>query len=264
MEYQMCVHIFGAVSSPSVANFVVRAIGQQATSKEVTYTLTNNFYVDDCLKSVTSADEAKLLIDEMCTEFKSNGFHLTKFVGNNRQVVESIPVEDRVPDLRADVIALKSFPTTRTLGVIWNINSDTFDFKVNIQEKPATRRGILSVTSSFYDPLGMVGPVILEAKRILQKCCTPGTGWDDPLPEEQAVAWLAWIGTLDKLNNLQVSRCFRIHDQIPIRRDVFADASQLAYGAVVYLRCEYPDESVSVAFVIGKSRLAPIKPVTIP
>ena len=71
-------------------------------------------------------------------------------------------------------------PTERTLGVQWNMNSDMFTFKMTPKDKPFTRRGILSVTSSIYDPLGMVSPIILPAKRLLQDLCKQGLGWTLP------------------------------------------------------------------------------------
>ena len=49
-----------------------------------------------------------------------------------------------------------------------------------------------------------------------------------------------------------------------IELHTFTNASELALSAVSYLRIEHIDESVSVAFVIGKARVAPIKRMTIP
>ena len=60
-EYRMVVHLFGAVSSPSVTNF---ALKRTATDNEEQYgtlvaeTLQKNFYVDDCLRSVNSEGTA--------------------------------------------------------------------------------------------------------------------------------------------------------------------------------------------------------------
>ena len=65
-EYQMVVHLFGAVSSPSVATF---ALKQTTTDNEEQYgtlvaeTLRKNFYVDDCLRSVNSEGTAVELIE---------------------------------------------------------------------------------------------------------------------------------------------------------------------------------------------------------
>lgn len=147
MEYQMCVHIFGAKSSPSVANFVVRRIGSLANDKLVSETLRDNFYVDDCLKSVQSPAIAENLITNLRHEFAGNGFHLTKFVSNDRNVIASLPPAERAADIRnVDIFNVERFPTARALGVVWNIETDTFGFKVDIRDRPFTRRGLLAVT----------------------------------------------------------------------------------------------------------------------
>ena len=69
------------------------------------------------------------------------------------------------------MLQIDKFPSTRTLGVVWNVGTDTFGFEVPAKEHAVTRRGILSVIASLYDPLGMFSPVVLRAKKILQDAC---------------------------------------------------------------------------------------------
>ena len=63
-----------------------------------------------------------------------------------------------------------SLPKERVLGVLWNVENSTLGFKVNLKENPLTRRGVLSVLSSIYDPLGFGAP-FLKGNRIIQKVC---------------------------------------------------------------------------------------------
>ena len=65
-------------------------------------------------------------------------------------------------DLRQDVL-----PTQRALGVQWNLEDDQLTFSVSVPEKPPTRRGVLSLVNSLYDPLGLVAPVVLVGKLLL-------------------------------------------------------------------------------------------------
>ena len=53
----------------------------------------------------------------------------------------------------------------------WNVESNTFSFTISLAKKPTTRRGILSTVAYLYDPLGLVAPVTLNGKRILQVIC---------------------------------------------------------------------------------------------
>ena len=75
------------------------------------------------------------------------------------------------------------------LGVLWNIEEDVFKFKVNMKEKPKTRRDMLSTLSSVYDPLGFVAPFILQGKRILQHLSDENLQWDEMVPQSIQDNW---------------------------------------------------------------------------
>ena len=72
----------------------------------------------------------------------------------------------------------EELPTERALGVSWNVEKDALCFKGNLKEKPRNRRGMLSMLSSFYDPLGLASPFILKGRLILQELCQEGLHWD--------------------------------------------------------------------------------------
>ena len=205
-EYRMTVHLFGAVSSPSCANFAMRRNAEDHRhefSPDVVSTVLKNFYVDDCLKSLPSAAVAIKHVEELRRLMLRGGFNLTKWISNDREVLESIPVEARakgVKDLDLDNDVL---PAERALGVSWFVETDTFGFKVNFKEKPCTRRGILSVVSSVYDPLGMAAPFILPAKLLLQDLCRKSLGWDDEIPSDYLSRWRVWLNGLPKLSQIK-------------------------------------------------------------
>jgi len=79
--------------------------------------------------------------------------------------------------------------TERALGVQWHVTPDTFGFKIATKDKPLTIRGILSVISSIYNPLGFVALFHLSAKTLLQNICRKQLGWDDFIPEEDLLYW---------------------------------------------------------------------------
>ena len=64
---------------------------------------------------------------------------------------------------------LEKLPVERILGVQWDVKKDALLFKVREPHQPPTKRGILSAVNSLYDPMGFVCPVVLEAKKILQR-----------------------------------------------------------------------------------------------
>ena len=242
VEHRMKVQLFGSTSSPSCASFGLRKTAQDNAgdfSHEVINTVLRNFYVDDCLKSVKSTEVAVELRKDLCALLSRGGFRLTKWLFNRKEVLETIPTSARAPsvfdlDLNSNVL-----PTERTLGVQWNMNSDMFTFKMSPKDKPFTRRGILSVTSSVYDPLGMVSPIILPAKRLLQDLCKQGLGWDEEIGAQESQCWRLWLSDLPLLSSVALPRCLRPVDLGQIQDAElhhFADASQIAYGTVSYAR----------------------------
>ena len=257
-RFRMTRHIFGATSSPFVACYALRQAVKHAADDHVKSTILNDFYVDDLLTSCDSADEAASLGKSLITPLSKIGFELTKFVANSERTLAQLPPEKLSPSIQdLDIEAEEAID--RTLGLRWLISEDAYTFKVKLQDRPNTRRGVLSIASSIYDPLGFVAPATLLPKRLLQMF---EGGWDDSLPDALNNKWEAWKKELSGLENIRIPRCYLQHHNSPFDLHVFSDASELAYGAVVYLRTHSPDPET--AFILGKSRVAPKKSVSIP
>ena len=105
------------------------------------------------------------------------------------------------------------------------------------------------------------------AKRILQDLCRKGLGWDDIIPAPGAKEWTGWVKELETLGGSSTSRCLKPPNFGEIARAQlhhFADASEEGYGTVTYLLLHNHQGLAHNAFIIGKSRVTPLKPVTIP
>ena len=61
---------------------------------------------------------------------------MTKWVSNDRKVLESIPIHDRAKDVEELDLAEDALPTERALGVSLCVENDKFGFKVNAKERP--------------------------------------------------------------------------------------------------------------------------------
>jgi len=267
-DHQMLVHLFGATSSPSCASFSLRRVAtdnQSDFNAETIDTVNKNFYVDDCLKSVPSTEEAIKLASELRALLSRGGFNLTKWVSNDKEVLATIPKSERAAS--AFDLDLEGLPTQSTLGLQWDMQTDTFNFRTVKKVKAPTRRGILSTVSAMYDPLGFAAPVILPAKQLLQGLCSQNYGWDEAVSESELTKWDKWLSTLPKLQDVKVPRCFKppefgnLH-QVELHH--FSDASQTGYGAVSYIRLIDTNKNIHCSFVMGKSRVAPLKTVSIP
>ena len=267
-EFQMMVHLFGGISSPSCANYALKRTAEdnkEGFHTETTNTLERNFYVDDCLKSVETEEKAIHLAKDLRQLLQKGGFRLTKWMSNSRKVLESLPESERATTVKN--LDFGNLHIERALGVRWEVISDRFCYLLTIKDRPATRRGILSIVSSIYDPLGFVSPFILLVKILLQDLCRRNLGWDEQIPEDALQRWKNWLSTLPRLEETVIDRCFVPAEfgEIASRElHHFSDASQVAYGAVSYLRTVSKEGDIHCSFLIGKSRLAPLKATTIP
>ena len=166
--FRMTVHLFGATSSPSCASFCLKQsanLFEGSCSEATNNAIDKAFYVDDCLLSVDSVEEGAVMVEEMRRVLSSCGFHLTKWLSNKEEMLHSVPEEDR--SSTQDSLRLKGNIEERVLGVCWNVGLDQFQIKVNIPEKPCTKRGISPMSHSLFDPLGFVAPILIEVKILL-------------------------------------------------------------------------------------------------
>lgn len=267
--YCMQVHLFGATSSPSCSAYALKRTAEDNAhlfEPEVVKTVKRNFYVDDCLKSVDSEQRAIKLVRDLQSIMKKGGFRLTKWISNSRAVLSTISESERAQSV-VNLAPGDILPSNRALGVTWNIEDDTFSFKVKIADKPLTRRGMVSVVSSIFDPLGFVSPVTLRAKAIVQKLCKEKIGWDEEIPDKYRDEWKRWLDNLPHIEDVAIRRGFRSKDAAKLKQvqlHVFCDGSELGYGACAYLRLVDENDLVSCSLVLGKARLAPMKQLSIP
>ena len=161
------MHLFGGIWSASVACYALKRTAEDNVQRyrpEVIRAVLDNFYVDDLLQSVDTTDDAIAMTKELREILATRGFNLTKWLSNDRNVLQSIPSEHRAANVRHLDLQLDKLPGERALGVSWM--PDTDNFSVSVYEKPAvmTKRGLCSMYSSVYDPLGFVTPFVLIAR----------------------------------------------------------------------------------------------------
>ena len=268
MEWQMAVHPFGATSSPFCAAMALRKSSEVSNLNDdspVREFIERNFYVDDCLISLDSATEASRLANELTDVVNLAGFRLTRWSSNEPSALNGLHVEELSDAIRN--MTLGNDLIERTLGLEWDVSNDQFRFLVKLPDRPATRRGILSCVSSLYDPLGLVAPILLPAKTLLQSFCRQSLGWDDEISETDLKLWRDWLGSLSNLRELRIPRCTRPADSAvgsPPELHIFSDASEIGYGIACYARYQVGGESFRCSLLMGKCRVAPLKSVSIP
>ena len=266
---QMTSHLFGGVWSPSCANYALRRVvydhGVNYDS-EVCSTVLNNFYVDDCLKSVENESDAIEMIYQLRELVLKGGFNLTKWISNSRKVLSSIPESDLSKSAKSLCLDKENLPRERALGLLWDVEQDKFVFEMKIEPKPMSRRGLLSTLSSVYDPLGYAAPFVFKAKILFQELCRRKYDWDQDLPPDIAMQWCRWLNDIVRLKDFSIPRCIKLAEfsMSTAQLHHFADASEQGFGAVTHLRLTNPEGKVHCSLLMSKSKLAPLKPITIP
>ena len=175
---KMLVHIFGAKDSMTCCCYALQRTARDhchLMSALAYETILKSFYADDLLRSVATVEGGIGLIKELMEVLKRTGFRVTKFVSNSKEVLDSIPAEDI--SSKASIL-LDGDGLERVLGAKWDIPSDTFTFTYKFIDAPSSKRGILKVTCSLFDPLGILVAFILIAKLLLQELWHLSYDWD--------------------------------------------------------------------------------------
>ena len=263
-ELECGVHAFGWTSSPTAA---IYSVLQTALSNEsgahpdTVQVMVSQLYMDDCLNSEVSVDMAITRIQELIELAGTSGFQFTKFISNSREVLQSIDPSRLLPSLQQLDLNCDDCPTQKVLGVYWDPSSDKIVVRINIKEKPQTKRGILSMLHQVFDPLGITIPFIIAGRRILQAAFarTTSDDWDSPIPEDLRKQWNAWLTDLVKLEDLYIPRCYHLQGDRPLQYEVhtFSDASEVGLGCASYLRFWKADRW-GMTLIRGRGRLIPL------
>ncbi|KRY14755.1 hypothetical protein T12_1867 [Trichinella patagoniensis] len=218
-------------------------------------------YVDDIVFSVDEDEVARETVRQLVALMKKGGFQLTKWVSNLSAVLADVPSED---------ILGKNTSMSKILGIVWDSANDELTYSVLSDVDPwsrDTKRQLISVTAKVYDPLGHLSPYIIKAKVLFQKLWKKGLNWDDELPLDLQKEWQIWKMELSDISDIRIPRCLIPFHGSTIKKielHAFGDASETAYGAVVYIVVKKEEYSSISNVVMAKSRVAPLKKMTLP
>ncbi|XP_067628058.1 uncharacterized protein [Eurosta solidaginis] len=267
--YVMQVMTFGASCSPALANFIKNKNADRFISKhpEAVKAIHKNTFVDDWLQSVDSEQQMLELAEIVKRIHADGGFEMRHWLSNSRRVVRAL---DDEMETSAKNIVLSDEPREKVLGMWWLPSEDSLTFVVKPELiakaslATSSKRQVLSVVMSIFDPLGLLGFFNIRAKIILQNIWRSGVGWDDKLKDDEESDWQQWLKLVSKLNDVRIPRCMPFGSCAKsIQLHTFVDASIDAYAAVTYLRADM-DDDVRCLIVASKTRVAPLKPISIP
>ncbi len=264
--YEHNMVTFGVTSATFLA---VKSLQQLAVEEKESYPkaadiVLKDFYMDDGMSGADTEGECVELCRDLRELLARGMFELRKFVSNSTKVLESIPERDRELALPMEINMESS---VKTLGLHYHPTTDHFQFKVNLNETNEwpTKRSLLSETSKLFDPLGWLAPVIIKAKILFQGLWQAGLSWDQKLPEDIAKKWLEFRSELHMLEGIAINRWIgKSFSTVNFELHGFSDASEKAYAAVIYARMVDQYGVIHVSLLTSKTRVAPIRPITLP
>ena len=283
--YRFCRVVFGLNASPFHLNATLRHHISKFKDEDADFVrrMIESFYVDDLVTGKDDTGKAFTLYKGSKDRLARGGFKLRKWKTNDevlrgliaqdenhKSADESVTNEEETyAKLTLGSEISKSCP--KVLGLPWDCESDLICFSfekivAKAQEIQPTKRSLLSILASMFDPLGIISPVTVCIKMLFQEQCRDNLGWDDKLESKSEKKWREWVADLSKVRGISVSRC--VYDGpkqevLECYLHGFGDASNRAYCAVVYFVCRTHD-GVYTRLLTSRLRVAPLKALTIP
>ncbi|XP_045541793.1 uncharacterized protein LOC106716081 isoform X1 [Papilio machaon] len=263
--YRLNTVTYGTASAPFLSCRSLKQLGYDCADPDVKRIIMEDFYVDDMITG--HDDKFQLLqICEHITEVLHSGcFPLRKwlfnFDCNNAEFLDS-----KTSHLTSKPFHLEENVNAKTLGLGWCNIRDTFyfDTQLNNTSQKITKRYIMSIISQIFDPLGLLSCVTITVKVLLQRLWLLQIDWDDEVPSDIRHTWQAFVSALPTLRTLRIPRHAIGDNPIYVELHVFSDASESAYGACVFVRTVNADSTVACNLLCSKSKVAPLKSVSIP
>jgi len=264
-EYELKTLSYGLACAPYLALRVIRQLIEDEGDKfpSAANALRHDMYVDDIATGAATIHEAKELLRQLVLLLNAGEFPLSKWASNCPQLLEDVVLTKPMHEPENDNTCRDLTPEDfiKILGLQWEQRQDVFSFKIDLPPPVLTKRGLLSTIAKIYDPLGFVGPVVIMLKILLQKSWLEKSDWDSSLSDDIRDQLQDVHKELPHLGTLRIPRL--VLKGYCTHLLAFADASERAYCATIYLRtCS--EEGANSMLLISKTKVAPVKHQSVP
>lgn len=273
--YVMDAMTFGASCSPCSAQHVKNANADDYKEQypDAVKAIHESHYVDDYVISFATPEDAIRVTTEVVQIHARGGFELRNFVTNCPEVMSAIG--GRPESTTSNLPDEGALHTDKILGMLWDTKHDCFTFRfkchridadVRSGARAPTKREILSVAMSTFDPFGLLANFTIHAKLLVQELWRAGLGWDEQVEGDTLERWRTWLDELRRISECLVPRCYSgvIRTTKELQLHLFADASEAAFSCVAYWRIQVSEDEYDVSFIAGKTKCAPPKMLSVP
>lgn len=250
---------YGTASASYLSTRCLWQLGEEHNDDIIKTIIQHDFYVDDLITGCDDEEQLRYIQKAISQALLSGCFNLRKYKSNLTTLFQNCDINNQEN--------LTISESSSTLGLGWNPSNDSLNFPIkefSEQNDKVTKRLILSNSFKIFDPLGLLSPCIIQPKIILQRLWQQKVDWDQPVPQDIYDDWKKFCSGLPALQSLQVPRLVLGCSPNLIELHTFSDASQLAYGACIYMKSIGSDGDVTVKLLCSKSKVAPIRPITMP
>ncbi|XP_058817796.1 uncharacterized protein LOC131681103 [Topomyia yanbarensis] len=274
--YLMNVATFGATCSSCSAQYIKNKNAQEFNEKfpKAAEAVLKGHYVDDYVDSFNTIEEAREIALQVKWIQSKAGFDLRNWLSNSPEL--NAVLGGSTNAMIKDLMLGGGETSERVLGMLWSPENDSLGFSAKMradvqllidENKRPTKRQVLRCVMTIYDPLGLLTSILVHGKVLIQQIWRSGVGWDDWIDDVAFERWLQWIEMIPKVNQIRVPRCYhgiRSHLYTDIQLHVFVDASEAAYACAAYFRYPIDDGTANTVLVTAKSKVAPLRPISIP
>ena len=261
-HFQLLTLTYGMCCAPYLALRTLKQLALDEGSRypAAAHALLHATYVDDILTGASDVLAARKLRAELIQLLKAGGFPLKKWASNHPALIEDLDQGERLRP------AWRDFQTEgpiQTLGVSWDPTADQFRFRVpeGCDSQSSTKRQALGVIARLFDPAGWLSPVSITAKIMMQELWRLQLSWDERLPPLLLNRWTEFREQLRDVINIQIPRWLGTNSTSSVILHGFADASQQAYAAAVYVAI--PSQGLC-NLLIARTKVAPLKTLSVP
>lgn len=252
--------LFGNRASPDISQKVLTTHAESKLNcfELASRAIIEDTYMDDTIKSVESEQSCKILVEQLPKLISGLDMKIQKFYSNCPKALESLPLEclsSKIHFEDKDAV----LEASKVLGMIWDAKEDMFKYnckfscleeffdKIGLSKQPSwTKRLILQLSATVYDPLGLISPFTIRSRSLLQSLWKENLTWDTPIPETYMTSWNQWLSEMFLLpEKIAIPRFLKFKSNRKVELHVFADASTKVFATCVYARVVCSKTSVS-------------------